>query len=73
MILDIQFRIKNNPKYLQYIREHSYWYKILNRDPMMFSSFEENVKEFYKLRTSDRISKALSTIELFQNIVSSMK
>ena len=73
MILELQFRIKNNPKYLQYIREHSYWYKILNRDPSMFSHFEDKVKEEYKLRTSDRISKALSTIELVQNIVSSLK
>ena len=73
MILELQFRIRNNPKYLQYIREHSYWYKILNRDPTMFKMFEEKVKEEYKLRTSDRISKALSTIELVQNIVSSLK
>lgn len=73
MILDIQFRIKNNPRYLQYIRYHSYWYKILNRNPLLFSAFEEKVREDYKLRTSDKISKALSTIELVQNIVSSLK
>ena len=73
MILELQFRIKNNPKYLQYIRKHSYWYKILNRDPAMFRFFEDKVREEYKLRTSDRISKALSTIELVQNIVSSLK
>ncbi len=73
MILDIQFRIKNNPKYLQFIHEHSYWYKFLNRDPSMFSLFESKVKEYYKLRTSDRIARALSTIEMVQNIVSSLK
>lgn len=73
MILDIQFRLKNNPRYLEYIRNHSYWYKILNRDPSMFGAFEEKVREDYKLRTSDKISKALSTIELVQNIVSSLK
>ena len=39
----------------------------------MFNAFEEKVKEEYKLRASDRISKALSTIELVQNIVSSLK
>jgi len=73
MSLDIQFKLKSNPKYIQYIRDHSYWYKILNRNPMMFSQFEEKVKEDYKLRFSDRLSKALSTIEMFQNIVSSLK
>lgn len=73
MILELQFKIKNNPKYLQYIREHSYWYKILNRDPLMFRAFEDKVKEDYKLRTTDKITKALNTIELVQNIVSSLK
>ena len=58
---------------MKYLHEHSYWYKILNRNPSMFSSFEEKVKEDYKLRTSDKISKMLSTIEMFQNIISSLK
>lgn len=73
MILDIQIKLKNNSNYLKYLREHSYWYKILNRNPYRFRDFEEAVKEEYKLRTSDKISKALSTIELFQNVISSMK
>ena len=73
MILDLQFKIKNNTKYLQYLREHSYWYKILNRNPLMFRAFEEKVKEDYRLRASDRITKALSTIEMVQNIFTSLK
>lgn len=73
MSLEVQFRLNSNPKYIQYIREHSYWYKILNRDPSMFKMFEEKVREDYKLRFSDKLSKALSTIEMFQNIVSSLK
>ena len=73
MILDVQFKLKSNPKYQQYIRENSHWYKILNRNPELFYKFEEKVREDYKLRTSDKISKAISTIEMIQNIVSSMK
>ena len=73
MNLDLQFKIRNNPNYQRYIREHSNWYKILNRNPKMFTEFEENVRVEYKLRTSDKISKALTTIELFQNIISSFK
>ena len=73
MTLDLQFKIKNNPLYLKYLRENSYWYKILNRNPSMFSEFENKVKEEYKLRTTDKISKAISTIEMVQNIVSSLK
>lgn len=73
MVLDIQFKIKNNPNYLRYIRENSYWYKNLNRNPFLFKKFEEEVKEVYKLRTSDKISKTLDAIELLQNIVSTLK
>lgn len=73
MILDLQFKIKNNPRYIEYLREHSYWYKILNRNPYSFNRFEDEVKTFYKLRASDRITKMLNNIEMFQNIVSSLK
>ena len=73
MTLDIQFKLKSNPNYLKFLREHSYWYKILNREPYRFKDFEDAVKEEYKMRTSDKISRALSTIELFQNIISSLK
>lgn len=73
MILDIQFKIKNNINYQRYIRENSYWYKILNRNPLMFKQFEEEVKTAYHLRTSDRISRTLDTIELIQNVVSTLK
>lgn len=73
MILDIQFKIKNNPNYQKYIRENSYWYKLLNRNPNLFKTFEEEVKTNYHLRATDRISKTLDAIELIQNVVSNLK
>ncbi len=73
MSLDIQFRIKNNPNYIRYLREHSNWYKILNRNPIMFREFEEKVKEDYKLRPTDKIAKTLDTIELVQKILTTLK
>ncbi len=73
MNLEIQFKIRSNPMYVKYLHENSEWYKILNREPSMFKFFEENVKKDYKLRTSDKIIKALDTIEMFQNIFSSLK
>ena len=73
MTLDIQFKIKNNPNYLRYIRENSLWYKELNRNPESFKIFEEEVKEKYKLRPSDRLEKAIQTLELLQNVMSTFK
>lgn len=73
MNLDTQFKLKNNPLYIKYLRENSYWYKILNREPNSFKNFEEEVKINYKLRPSDRISQALDYIEMFETIVSTLK
>ncbi len=73
MSLELQFRIKNNPHYIKYIRENSYWYKLLNRNENLFPKFEEEVKEKYGLRPGDRITRALETFELIQNILATLK
>lgn len=73
MTLDTQFKLKSNPLYLEYLHSNSYWYKILNRDPLKFSDFVNEVKANYKLRPSDKINKAIGTFELISNIISSLK
>lgn len=73
MTLDIQFKIKSNENYIRYLRENSYWYKILNRNPKAFKQFEDQVKERYGLRPTDRIERAIEAISLIQNMVTSLK
>lgn len=73
MKLEIQYNIKSNPNYVKYLRENSNWYKILNRNPEMFKQFTEEVKERYRLRPTDRIYKVLETVELLQNVLSTIK
>lgn len=73
MTLELQFKIKNNPYYLKYLRENSIWYKKLNREPETFKIFEEEVKDRYELRPSYKISKALDAINTFQNVLSALK
>jgi len=73
MNLETIIKIKSDAMIQKYIRENSYWYKILNRNPLMFKQFEEEVKTAYHLRTSDKISRTLDTIELIQNVVSTLK
>lgn len=73
MTLDVQFKLKSNPLYIRYLHENSYWYKYLNRNPQIFDEFVQEVKSNYKLRTTDKINKALSTFEMLSNIVSSLK
>ena len=73
MTLDIQFKIKNNANYLRYLRENSFWYNELNRNHENFKLFEQEVKERYRLRPTDRFEKAIQTFEILQNVMSSFK
>lgn len=73
MTLDVQFKIKQNPLYVEYLRENSYWYKILTRNPEAFKSFEEKAKERFELRPTDKINKILDTMEMINAVVSSLK
>ena len=73
MRIDIQFKLKENPLYLEYLHTHSYWYKILNRNPDKLNDFIEEVKDFYHLRPTDRIKKAIDTVDMLSSILSSFK
>jgi hypothetical protein len=73
MNLDTQFRIKSNTNYQRYIRENSYWYKILNRNPERFNDFENEMKEKYRLRTSDKIIDISDRLEFVKSVLSIFK
>lgn len=72
MPLEIQFRLRENPLYIKYLRENNIWYKRLIRDPNSFNIFVEEMKTKYKLRTSDKINKVVDTIDVVSNLFSSM-
>lgn len=72
MNLELQFKLKSNPLYIKYLREHSYWYKILIRDPNKFKDFILKMKEDYHLTVQDKIDKTLSTIDLISNLIKNM-
>jgi lipocalin len=73
MNLDIQFKINSNINYKRYLRENSNWYKILNRNPELFNDFVNEMKEKYKLRTTDKITDLVDKIQLIQMFVSALK
>jgi hypothetical protein len=73
MNLDVQFRIKSDSNYSRYLRENSYWYKILNRNPERFPDFVNEMKEKYKLRPTDKISDAAGKLELVRTFLNVLK
>ena len=73
MTNEVNNKLKSNPLYIKYLREHSYYYKLLNRDPNLINGFIEEVKKEYKLRSIDRISKLSDYMDFFSSIVSNLK
>ena len=55
MNLSTQFKIKNNPLLQKYIRENSYWYKYLNRNPNLLTEMEKEKIEALSLPGIDFI------------------
>lgn len=72
MPLEIQFKLKENPLYIKYLRENNIWYKRLMRNPKLFDAFVDEMKIKYKLRTSDKINKVMDTLDLVSNLFNNM-
>ena len=73
MILPIQFKLKENPYYLRYLRANSHWYKLLNRNPNLIKKFEEEVKKEYRLTRGDKLENLINTLEMMEKILSTFK
>lgn len=65
----IKILIDTNPDYKRYLRSNSYWYKTLNRNPEMIDEFINEVKEKYKLRTSDKINNLIDKIDMLSRFM----
>ena len=65
--------LKENEKLFSHFMENSYYIKDLNRNPNFFKTFESKMKEVYKERTTDKISKAIDTVEMLSSIIDTIK
>ena len=52
MNLNLQYKIKQDPTQLRFLRENSYWYKYLNRSELYYKEFINDMKDKYKLKLS---------------------
>ena len=73
MTLDLQLKINSDEKLKNFLKENSYWYKYLNRNPNNFPEFIENMKKTYKLTTSDRMNKLFDNLTMFQTFLEMLK
>ena len=73
MIYDIQRRIDNDINLKRYLRENSYWYKRLNRNPASFPYFVDEMKVNYKLTMGDKINRTIDNISMLESFLDVLK
>ena len=73
MKLDILMNINKDPKQKQFLRENSYWYKYLNRNSIYYKEFINDMKETYKLTTTDKIKKINNDINMLKSFLDVLK
>lgn len=69
MQINIKFKVDSNPNLKKYLKENSYWYHYLNRNPLYLKLMEEEMKKRYKLTTKDKISKISDNINMINEIL----
>ena len=69
----IKIIIDSNPDYKRYLRANSYWSKILNRNPFLIDDFIREVKEKYKLRTTDKINDIMDKIDMVSKFINVLR
>ncbi len=73
MDLNTQYKIFSNNLLHQYLRENSYWYKLLNRNPLLLPDMIQEMKDKYKLNTSDKIERLGDKISLIESFLDVLK
>ena len=69
----IKIILDSNTDNKRYISTNSYWYKTLNRNPLMIDTFISEVKEKYKLRTSDKINDIIDKIDMVSKFINVLR
>ena len=73
MQLDVQYRLSQDELAHTFLREHSYWYKYLNRHSTSYKDFITDMKTKYKLTPTDKINKMMDNINLEKSFLDVLK
>lgn len=73
MDIRTQIMVRSNPNIYRFLREESYWYKYLNRNPNSMKDLEKAMKNKYKLTTEDRLEKVGNSISLLHSFMDVLK
>jgi hypothetical protein len=55
------------------LKQNSYWFKYLNRDSDNYFNFIKEMKDKYRLNTTDKISDVIDNIDLISSVLENLK
>ena len=73
MTVEVQLKINADPRLKSFIRDYPIWYKRLNRNPRLFKEFVSDMKNKYKITTSDKLNRTLDSINMLQTFLDVLK
>ena len=73
MNLNLQYKINQDPRLKQFLRENSYWYKYLNRNETYYKDFVNDMKDKYKLKPTDKINKMVDNLNMVRSFLDVLK
>ena len=73
MNLNLQYRIHQDKRQHQFLRENSHWYKYLNRSELYYKDFINDMKDKYKLKPIDKLNKISQDIEMVRTFLDVLK
>lgn len=73
MDIKTQMIVRSNPNLYRFLREESYWYKYLNRNPNYLKDMEQAMKNKYKLTAQDKLEKLNQSMGLIHSLMDVLK
>lgn len=73
MNLSLQYRINQDIRQKQFLRENSYWYKYLNRSELNYKYFLDDMKDKYKLKPTDKLNKVIDNLNMVRSVLDVLK
>ena len=73
MNLNLQYKINQDLRQKQFLRENSYWYKYLNRNEFYYKEFINDMKDKYKLKPTDKINKMVDNLNMVKTFLDVLK
>jgi SMC interacting uncharacterized protein involved in chromosome segregation len=66
-------KLNEDEKMNNLLKQNSYWFKYLNRDSDNYFNFIKEMKDKYRLNTTDKISDVIDNIDLISSVLENLK